>query len=104
MKEFTSDFKPKRLPSGRVKRRVIVLCICTALTLVVISAGFAVAIALTAVLGGLKELAAAMSTMLLVLTIPVLIAIALLVSNADWLTWFGLLRQLLKMLELLGLV
>jgi hypothetical protein len=86
------------------KRRVLVLSICTALTLVAISAGFAVAIALTAVLRALGELAAAMSTMLLVLTIPVLIALALLVSNTDWLTWFGLLRQLLKLLELLGLV
>jgi len=100
MKEFTSDFQATRLPSRRFKRCGTIVVICAAFTLVAL--GGCIAAAIVAVMGALGELATAMSRMLLVFTIPVLIALVWLVSNADWLTWFGLVHQLLKLLELLG--
>jgi hypothetical protein len=75
--------------------RVKILAVCTALTLVAVCGGFAVAMAMKAV----GEILTAMTTMLVVLAIAVLLVLALLVPHADWLRLFVTLG---KLLELLG--
>jgi hypothetical protein len=79
-------------------RRSIIVAICAACTLAVFGGCYAVTLVVAAVIGALNEIAAQLSTIAIILMIPILVALALVFSAADWATCALLLWQLLKLL------
>jgi hypothetical protein len=77
--------------------RVIILAICAVCTLAVLGGCYAVTLVVAAVIGAIGEIAGQLLTIAIIM-IPVLAALSLVLSATDWLTFFVLLWQLLKLL------
>jgi hypothetical protein len=86
-------------------RRAIMFVIGVAFVLAVGYGCLVVTAVATAVIGAvgqaLTEIGSAIATLALILTIPVLVALAWVLFAADWMMWIEVIRRLL---ELLGLI
>jgi hypothetical protein len=83
-------------------RRMITTVILTALVLAAVGGYLIVATVATAIVGGvvgaLAEIGAAISTLMIILAIPVIVMVAWVLSVADWTTCVALLWSLLRLL------
>jgi hypothetical protein len=83
-------------------RRMITTVILTTLFLVAISGYLVVTTVATALagafVGALAEIGSAITTIMAILTVPALVALAWVLSAADWPTWIEILSQVLKLL------
>jgi hypothetical protein len=102
MQDFTSNPRPKLIPPGRRGHRVIILAICAAFVFAAMGVCYAVAtmatVATAMIAGVIGEFVVAISTITLVLMLPVLIALAWLFFTAEWFTCIRLPRELLGFL------